>query len=318
MKLMALEIPDDAAALAGWLEGHLVDLELAALVAELEAVHAHDQKQPAPSLDNVLGNLRAAVQLRGLESLPPDRLRTLLKHPRLLLELQEWLLVDSGPYWRRMAPRNAGREQRVALERGWVRLAASLTDDRVPATVIALPRDAGVRSPTQPAPSARPWRRPLGGLATMAASAAMLVAAVVIAMHVSTANDQNAAGSSSAWGWHKPGRFTTSLSRDAYLNSLADSAHEWFNERPDRPQALARRIAEFRQGCSVLILSIHKPLPEEDRIWLVEKCRTWAAKLDAQLAAVEAGQDVLKVRAEADATIDRLADALRKRAAKPA
>ena len=318
MKLMALEIPDDAGALAGWLEGHLVGLDLAALVAELEAVHAHDQKQPAPSLDEVLGKARVAVQSRGLESLPPEHLRILLKHPRLLLDLQEWLLVEGGPYWRRMAPRNAGREQRVALERGWERLAASLTEDRVPATVIALPRDAGVRSAAQPAPGARPWRRLLGGLATMAASAVMLVAAVVIAMHVSAANDQNAAGSSSAWGWNKRGGLHYELSRDAYLNSLADSAHEWFNQRPERPQALARRIAEFRQGCSVLILSIHKPLPEEDRIWLVGKCRSWATKLDAHLAAVEAGQDVLEVRAEADATIDRLATALRERAAKPA
>ena len=316
MKLMALEIPVDAAELAGWLEGHLVGLDLAALVAELEAVHAHDQKQPAPSLDQVLGNLRAAVQSRGLEPLRPDRLRLLLQHPRLLLELQEWLLVEGGPYWRRMAPRNAGREQRVAIERGWERLAASLTEDRVPATVIALPRDAGVRSAAQPAPGARPWRRLLGGLATMAASAAMLVAAVVIAMHVSAANDQNA-GSSSAWGWNKPGALHYELSRDAYLSSLADSAREWFNQRPDRPQALARRIAEFRQGCSGLIFSVHKPLPEEDRVWLVEKCRSWATKLDAHLAAVEAGQDVLKVRAEADATIDRLATALRERAAKP-
>ncbi len=318
MKLMALEIPDDAAALAGWLEGHLVGLDLAALVAELEAVHAHDQKEPAPSLDQVLGNLRVAVQSRGLESLPPDRLKVLLQHPRLLLELQEWLLVEGGPYWRRMAPRNAGREQRVALERGWERLAATLSEGREPATVIPLPRDATARSPAQPAPGARPWRRLLGGLATMAASAALLVAAFVIAMHGPGSGGENGAGARAAWGWTKPGALRYELSRDAYLNSLADSAREWFNQRPDRPQALARRIAEFRQGCSVLIFSVHKPLPEEDRIWLVEKCRSWATKLDAHLAAVEAGQDVLKVRAEADATIDRLATALRERAAKPA
>jgi hypothetical protein len=316
MRLMALEIPDDAAALAGWLEGHLVGLDLAALVAELEAVHSHDQKQPAPPLDQVLGNLRAAVQSRGLETLLPDRLPVLLQHPRLLLELQESLLVEGGPYWRRMAPRNAGREQRVAVERGWERLTASLSEDRVPATVIPLPRDATARAPAGPAPGTRPWRRLLGGLATMTASAAMLVAAFVIAMH--GPGGENGAGASAGWGWNKPGGLRYELSRDAYLNSLADSAREWFNQRPDRPQALARRIAEFRQGCSVLIFSVHKPLPEEDRVWLVEKCRTWAAKLDAHLAAVESGQDVLKVRAEADETIERLATALRERAAKPA
>ena len=318
MKLMALEIPDDAAALAGWLEGHLVGLELAALVAELEAVHAHDQKQPEPSLDQVLGNSRAAVQSRGLEALPLDQVKVLLQHPRLLLELQERLLVEGGPYWRRMAPRNAGREHRVAVERGWERLAATLSEDRVPATAIPFPRDAAAGSRAQFAPGPRPLRRLLGGLAIMAASAAVLVAAVVIAMPGLGPGGENDADARAAWGWNKRGALRYELSRDAYLNSLADSAHEWFNQRPDRPQALARRIAEFRQGCSVLIFSVHKPLPEEDRIWLVEKCRTWAMKLDAHLAAVEAGRDVLKVRAETDATIDRLEMALRERAGKPA
>jgi hypothetical protein len=316
MKLMALEIPDDTAAVASWLEGNLVGMDLAALVAELEGVHTHDPKQHSSSLDEVLGNLRAAVQSRGLEALPPDRLKVLLQHPRLLLELQEWLLVEGGPYWRRVAPRHAGLDQRVALERGWERLAASLSEDRVPATAIPLPRDAAVRSPAQPAPASR-WRRLLGSVATMAASAAVLVA-VVIAVQSLAPESENDAAARAAWGWNKRGALRYELSRDAYLSSLADAAGEWFNQRPDRPQALARRIAEFRQGCSVLILSVHKPLPEEDRIWLVERCRTWATKLDAHLTAVEAGQDVLKVRDEADTTIDRLATALRERAGKPA
>ena len=56
-------------------------------------------------------------------------------------------------------------------------------------------------------------------------------------------------------------------------------------KRPDDPIDLARRIGEFRQGCSVLILSPHKPLSGQDRAWLVGKCRAWAAKLDAHLAA---------------------------------
>jgi hypothetical protein len=316
MKLIALEIPENVAALASWLEGHLVGMDLAALVAELEAVHTHDPKQQSSSLDQVLGNLHAAVQSRGLEALPPDRLRLLLQHPRLLLELQEWVLVEGGPYWRRVAPRHTGREQRVALERGWERLAASLAEDRVPATAIPFPRDAAVHSPARPAPGRR-WRRLLGSVATMAAAAAVLVA-VVIAVQSFGPESENDAAARAAWGWNKRGALRYELSRDAYLSSLADSAGEWFNQRPDRPQALARRIAEFRQGCSVLILSVHKPLPEEDRIWLVERCRTWATKLDAHLAAVEAGQDVLKVRAEADTTIDRLVTALRERAAKPA
>ncbi len=83
---------------------------------------------------------------------------------------------------------------------------------------------------------------------------------------------------------------------------------------PGNPIALARRIAEFRQGCSVLILSPHRPLPAEDRAWLVERCRAWAARFDGYLASVEAGKDPLEVRNQADETINRLIDTLRDRA----
>jgi hypothetical protein len=100
----------------------------------------------------------------------------------------------------------------------------------------------------------------------------------------------------------------------AYLDRLADAAADWFRARPDEPIALARRLAELREGCSVLILSEHRPLSPEDRTWLVERCRSWAAKLDAHLTAVEAGEDPAKVRAAADETVNRLIAALRERA----
>jgi hypothetical protein len=203
----------------------------------------------------------------------------------------------------------------VAIEQGWERLAASLAKDLAPeTTAIPSPRDAASSSPARPTSRPRPWRRLLGGLATIAASAAVFVTAVVFAMRSPGPGENGAV----LWGWNKPGALHYELSRDAYLSSLADTADEWFNQRPERPQALARRIAEFRQGCSVVILSIHKPLSDEERKWLVDKCRSWAAKLDAHLAAIEAGQDVFKVRAEADETINRLATALRERAGKPA
>jgi hypothetical protein len=77
---------------------------------------------------------------------------------------------------------------------------------------------------------------------------------------------------------------------------------------------LARRITEFRQGCSVLILSDHKPLTADDRAWLVERCRAWVAKLDAHLAFLESGQPAATIRDQADATIHALIAALRERA----
>jgi hypothetical protein len=105
------------------------------------------------------------------------------------------------------------------------------------------------------------------------------------------------------------------VSADRYLNGLADAAEDWFKKRPEKPADLARRLNEFRQGCSTLILAPHQPLAAKDRQWLVDKCRAWAVKLDRHLTDVEAGKDVLQVRREADETVEKLIAALRTRAA---
>ncbi len=303
MRLIALEIPDDATAFAGWLEGHLAGLDLAALVAELEAVHGPPGE--AFPLERVLGDRREAVRARGLEELPRDRLRTLLRQPRLLLELQEWLLIEGGPYWQRLASDAASPESSAIVERGWERLAAELEARPVSSISIRAP---GVR-PSR----GRGWR----WIVSLASAAAVLVAIVVVQRRTDRGENGHPGpivAATPRWGWDRPDALPQDLPRSAYLNHLADAAHEWFHQRPDTPIALARRIAEFRQGCSVLILSPHRPLSAEDRTWLVEKCRSWAVKLDAHLAAVEAGRDPLAVRREADETIDRLIVALRERA----
>jgi len=303
MKLISLGIPEDASDLAGWLEGHLVGPDLSALVAELEAVHG--SAPPQFSLDTILGNQREAVLSHGLASLPADRLRPLLRHPRLLLDLQELTLSSGGPYWRRRA---ASIQDQVpgAVDRSWAWLAANVIEP-LPTSSIPIPSAPPV---TRPRPR---WR----SLALSVLSAAAVVIAVVtISQRPELDRKPNGpnVASSPRWGWNRPDALPQDLPRNDYLNHLADAAHAWFNQRPDDPVALAKRISEFRQGCSVLIESPHRPLSAADRTWLVDKCRAWAAKLDAHLAAIQSGQDALKVRGEADDTINRLIAALRERA----
>src|SRR5262245_17287775 len=102
MSLHAMEIPDDPAQLPGWLEGHLLGLGLAELVAGLTAVHGA-ARRGGPSLEEVLGQRRQAVLTGGLRELPRDALRQLLLHPQLLLELQELVLTEGTGYWDRPA-----------------------------------------------------------------------------------------------------------------------------------------------------------------------------------------------------------------------
>jgi hypothetical protein len=296
LKLLALEIPDDPALLPGWLEGHLVSTDLAALVAELEAVHGEPPDHL--SLADVLRDRRDAVLSRGLASLPVEGVKSLLQSPRLLLELQELILTEGGPCWLEGAAVAASKED--DLDRVWNRL--SDPDQRsARAAVLAVAPPA-----RQAVPLAR-W------VAAFAAAAALLLGIFVVESR--RAGDPRAAVAASGWGWNRPGALPENLPPGAYLNRLADAGEEWFKKRPDDPISLAKRIGEFRQGCSVLILSPHKPLSPQDRNWLVDKCRAWAAKLDAHLAMLESGAETLKTRDQADTTVNNLVKALRERAA---
>jgi hypothetical protein len=313
MKPIALEIPDDTKALPGWLDRHLVGPDLGALVAELEAVHGPVAREVA--LLNVLGNHRNDVLAQGLATLPKDRLRRLLRQPRLLLDLQELILISGGPYW---FDRAAQGPQRAAVDRGWQRLAASLATERTGQATVpsrsVIPMLTPIPVPSLPARSR--WYRRGWVLSLTTIAAALLVVAAAVRWHA--VEPRQAGVAVVAWGWSRPGALSQELPRADYLNRLADEAHEWFDRRPEDRAGLARRLAEFRQGCTTLIQARHRPLSAEDRAWLVEKCRAWAAKFDGYLAAVGAGQDPLQVRGQADETINRLLATLRDRAKTPA
>jgi hypothetical protein len=316
MRLIALEIPDDAADLPGWLEGHLVGLDLSALVAELEAVHGSGRglTEPPVSIETVLGSQREAVLADGLATLPHDRLRQLLRHPRLLLDLQDLVLSSGGPYWDRLAETSLeqapGSEHRAAVDRGWAWLTANVIDQ--PATPEAISIDV-IRAE----PARRRWRPRM--LLAVAAAAVVLAAVTFYGWPGREQNGNGPGGggkvASAGWGWSRADALPQDLPRDAYLNHLADGAQAWFKNRPTERAALNQRLTEFRQGCSALIESPHKPLSEGDRLWLVAKCRDWSATVGRLVVALQSrGEDVIRVRNEADETINRLISALRERA----
>jgi hypothetical protein len=147
-------------------------------------------------------------------------------------------------------------------------------------------------------------------LASSALAACLLVAVAYLALtkpgpEVAAVN----------WGWAKPGGVPREARKPAeYLNALAATSEEWFDKRPDDAAGVAKRINEFRTGCSQLVFAPHAALAQVDRDWLVERCRAWAKKLDDHLTELERGGDALKVRGDADETIRKLQAALRERA----
>ena len=73
------------------------------------------EDQSGLDLDRLLGGQKPSLLSRGLGVLPAESLRQLLLHPRLLLDLQELVLREGGPYWDTMTP-NA--EHSAHVQRG--------------------------------------------------------------------------------------------------------------------------------------------------------------------------------------------------------
>ncbi len=283
---ISLDIPETQRELVAWLESHLLGMQLGDLVSELQAVHG--TRSGGPSLEQACGGKLANVLQYGLGTLEVDRLRQLLQHPRLLLSLQDEIVQHGGEHWMQRPLR---REEEVALASQW-----KLLESVMSPTVVA----------AAPPATQRGW---FG----RAAIAAVLSAAATLTIAFSL-RDRLVPAPAAGWGWEKPGALAIKLPPREYLNHLADAAQDWFKKRPENAPDLARRVAQFRQGCSTLILAEHQALAPADRDWLRERCRAWATKLDAHLAAIEAGEDIAAVRAAADETVNKLIKAIRERA----
>lgn len=289
MTVLILNMPDDEQQIPAWIEDQVVGTDLRAIVSELSTIH-HDGE--ASSLDEVLGENRSAVLARGLSQLPKAQWQSLLVQPQLLLELQEEVVTGGGDFWFQRASSNTTVESQ--LERTW----SCLTADLQPA--------ARSESPSSLVPLATTQRKRAGAIV---AAASILAAACLVVWF-----SAQPAAPSPAWGWQAAEVLSQDATSTDYLKDLATAANDWFKRRPGAADELAIRIGQFRSGCSLMMLAEHRPLAEEDRQWLVERCRAWAAKLDDSLTRLEAGGEVNDVRAEVDRTVTRLVKALRTRA----
>jgi hypothetical protein len=149
---------------------------------------------------------------------------------------------------------------------------------------------------------------------SLATAAAVLLGVFVYQHYHQPAQQEVATG----WGWTRTDPPPQDMPARAYLDKLADRANEWFAKRPDDPVALARRLAEMREGCSVLILSQHEPLDKKTRDELVERCKKWAGQFDQQLTSLEGGASPEEVRKQTDETVNSLIKWLRDEAKKAA
>lgn len=291
MTSIALTLPDEPADMPGWLERQLVSADLGVLVAELKTIHGGTSG--GPTLDTILGDSAARVLQDGLGALPRNRFSDLLRHPKLLMELQERVLLDGGHYWRQLSNQSAA--SRVAAN-GLNKVQAAWS------------------IPTPAAQTRMWWTHP--AIASLATAAAILLAVYTLGDPFGrrSADQPIAKSDGIGWGWAKAGAIPTTGTAKDYLKRLAVGADEWSKKKPDSAVAMGRRINEFRVGCTALIFAAHQPLNEADRKWLVERCRVWGERLDKQLQALEAGTALANVQTGVDEIAANITQSLRTRA----
>jgi DNA-directed RNA polymerase specialized sigma24 family protein len=270
-------LPEDPAELAGWLDRQVTGPDLGLLIDELSVVHG-----PIPAttdLTSVLGPDRSAVLARGLGALSENHLRTLLRHPALLAELQDVVAEAGEPYWDELFDHpTLARIARDARER----LAEAL---RRPAR------------PPRPPIYLRPWFVAL-------ATAAVVLMTVVLEKPPTP----------KPWGWNSPRAVNRGETAAEHLTALAAAAAEWHARPRQTPAELRRALREMRDGCTAVLAADHRALPSEDRTWLADRCVSCGTKLDRHLADLQAGRPADEIRVEADETVDKLIQALRTRA----
>ena len=126
------------------------------------------------------------------------------------------------------------------------------------------------------------------------------------------ATDQAAPG----WGFARREDLATLEGDHAKLTKLSGLALEWGKKQPQNSLELAKRLLEFRQGCSGLLLN-PPPLTKPQQVWFAARCGDWASSIEQQLHALESGADFRKTLENANSLSVSIAKELTDRAKAP-
>ncbi len=293
MTLLTLTIPDDPAELTGWLERRLVSPDFGQFVAEL-AAHFPDVRG-TPDFKKAFDKWAPVAVERGLSAVPADVLGQFLRHPAVLVSLQELVLTDGGAHWDEVA--DSSEDLTASFSQG-----KSALDSLIEAEAVTVPSEVAKRSTGR---VYKIW-------ATVSTAVAVCLAAVVGYQAMQNPPESPVPKAQVAWGWGKPsGLAADQTTPKGYLNKLADNVEEWSLHQPVDATGVSVRLAEFRTGCSRLMHSPYGPLAEADKAWLLDNCRKWAKQLDSHQQALDGGANPAAVRADVDELVKSISSTLR-------
>lgn len=303
MKMLSL--PEHHSDQVRWLESAVMGPDFDRVIAELSAVFGGE------SFD-LTDSEKEAINESGFSKISPDRFKQLLKSPTALVQLQREVIEFGGDHWNTVMPSDS---QSAVIER---------------ARPVSLSRAKGNGRRSQSWANNAAWAA-IGALA--AAAAVMIILSgkndlvdQPVTVAVNPAPEESITNSpsnkqitdSQTWGFEKFANSdlvtASEVDRKEYLDKIASAAQAWSKKRPATPAALAKRLGEFRMGCSAIMLADH-PLPAADQRWLKDRCKQWAAAIENHLQELEGGMSVEEVTTRVDATVTKIAAAIKGRSA---
>ena len=316
MTTLFLDMPEDRNNLPVWLERVLLSPDLPRLVTELKVIHGVPAQQL--SLMDAMSGYSQTVLESGLVSLPPPVLSRLLRQPDLLPKLRDWVLESGGPYWDSI-------EAADDLSSSTQRIVEHVRKSMASKTLMADRR----RSLTK------------GVLLFLAMAASVAIFVVWHRYEVNKIsqilaktyedNEQLRLDNdllnqrlapvpvpplAPGWGFARREDLATLEGDHAKLTKLSGLALEWGKKQPQNSLELAKRLLEFRQGCSGLLLN-PPPLTKPQQVWFAARCGDWASSIEQQLHALESGADFREALENANSLSVSIAKELTDRAKAP-
>ena len=297
MNLKSLQIPDTIAETGAWLDELLVSPDLLQTIVELELL-AGDRLTEVQSLDGVLAGKEDLVYETGLTTASETTIRSLLRQPSLLLELQEKVMMHGGDYWQKKTNQAFGSSD-----------AKNVVDSLMTSSDTAPAVATGLKDVVKDSSKAtdKTWTRK-----QVVSSLLALAAALLVMVSIWQPWSQGGSVAKADWGFAKSGLLTSNVSEDQMLAKLAQASATWHNKKPSTREQLEKRLLEFDQGCQALLGSDLPQLSVVNRNGVHTACEECRQAIAEQLAALEAGADFNQTRSRSNAAIDQLTSSIQR------
>lgn len=293
MNPVILDWPEDETDLWPWLESQLTSNCLRSLVQQLESFQQSSENNIPPldaqqQLREVFGGGLPEMLRSGLLGLDDATRQKLLncisRQPRLLLTLQEIVLCDGSDYWDKVSRTDmSGKPSPFELFRP-----SSLPQMSVASTTIST---AKVEAKD------RRWLLALTALA----------ATVVVGVTVWLLDSGSLANRTDGQFFARRGLLETPSTEAELVVRIATSVRRDWREFDG---TFREKLLALRDSCDILLAARLDQLSDSKRKDLRERCQKWKSTLTEYLQQLDAQGDLDEIRANADATVDKLTRAI--------